>query len=95
MFSLGVILWELLSSSVPYSDANPYMLPVMISGGQRPEIPAQHEAWDSDTASWAGYGTYVALLQRCWAQDPAKRPSFEEIAVEVEGMLAAVGEHGK
>eukprot|EP00887_Chlorella_sp_A99_P004338 scaffold15.g4338.t1 len=86
---------ELLSSSVPYSDANPYMLPVMISGGQRPEIPAQHEAWDSDTASWAGYGTYVALLQRCWAQDPAKRPSFEEIAVEVEGMLAAVGEHGK
>ena len=25
-----------------------------------------------------GYDAYVALMQRCWAEDPAERPTFEQ-----------------
>ena len=28
--------------------------------------------------SFSGYDAYVALMQRCWAEDPADRPTFEQ-----------------
>jgi len=31
----------------------------------------------------AGLPRYLALMQRCWAADPAARPGFQEIAAEL------------
>jgi hypothetical protein len=31
----------------------------------------------------AGLDAYIALLQRCWAQQPEQRPSFREVAREL------------
>ena len=34
------------------------------------------------------YEAYLALMQRCWAQDPADRPAFAEIIGELRGLLS-------
>jgi hypothetical protein len=37
-----------------------------------------------DTGTFAGLDSYTALLQRCWAQSPAHRPSFYQVVHELE-----------
>ena len=35
------------------------------------------------------YDEYVALMQACWARDPAQRPGFEEVSARLRAMLNA------
>ena len=35
------------------------------------------------------YDAYVALMRRCWAQDPAQRPDFAAVIAELRVILAA------
>ena len=35
------------------------------------------------------YDAYVALMRRCWAQDPAQRPDFSEVIIELRAIMAA------
>jgi hypothetical protein len=41
--------------------------------------------------SWAAELT--SLLERMWAQQPAERPTFAQIASEIDGLLAAGAKH--
>lgn len=49
----------------------------------RLKIPAKEELPGPDTQRFAGLDDYVGLLQRCWAQDPAERPTFEDCIHEL------------
>lgn len=42
--------------------------------------------WTPSGSSW---GNLSRLLQRCWHRDPARRPDFDTIVVEIERMLEA------
>lgn len=51
--------------------------------GDRPRIPALEELPGPPPPDVATYRAYVALMQRCWDQNPAKRPSIQAVADEL------------
>ncbi|XP_039124796.1 serine/threonine-protein kinase STY46-like isoform X6 [Dioscorea cayenensis subsp. rotundata] len=79
VFSFAVVLWELLTSKIPYDTLTPLQAALGVrQQGLRPELPENTHPILSD------------LIQRCWEADPAKRPSFAEIIVELEELLKQV-----
>ena len=67
VYSFGVMLYEIVTGNLALRELNQIQIPVFISQGKRPEIPKSVLPFAK------------ALIERCWAQDPAQRPSFTEI----------------
>lgn len=84
---MGVVLWELMTWSLPWGDRNPFQLVHMISAGERLTVPAR-EAVAGATPDPELYEAYVALIRRCWAQRPEERPGFAEIIQDLRAMMA-------
>eukprot|EP00040_Diaphanoeca_grandis_P009078 m.47531 g.47531 ORF g.47531 m.47531 type:complete len:551 (+) comp20514_c0_seq1:52-1704(+) len=77
MYSYGVIMWELITREVPWNEIQEpqYMtfyttLLAAMQTNQRPCIPP---------AAIESHPHFVSLMQKCWATDPASRPSFEHV----------------
>lgn len=67
VYSFGMCLYEIISGEVPFSDIPSVAIPVAVSKGSRPQLSKDlPKAW-------------VKLVQLCWHERPAKRPSFERI----------------
>jgi serine/threonine protein kinase len=66
-YSFGIVIWELFHRDIPYKGRDPMSVAMEVIRGGRPAIdgsmPPQMEA----------------LMKACWAQNPAERPSFQEI----------------
>lgn len=71
-----VLTWEL-----PWGATNPWVLVGHVMAGGRLEVPP---ATGADTRAFSGLGGYVALMQRCWAQAPEARPSFDDVVVQLK-----------
>ena len=54
----------------------------MLDGSLRPKIPVHPQP----SSGWQ------ALMEACWATDPAARPSFEEVVDILESMYMQVSE---
>lgn len=67
VYSFGIILWEILTSSVPYEGIGIDKLRQLIIDGYRPVIP-ENLAIELQT-----------LIKVCWNNDPKHRPSFKYI----------------
>ena len=68
VFSFGVVVWELLTGLVPYSDMTPLQAAVgVVQKGLRPPIPPTSPPPLAD------------IMRLCWQRDPAVRPSFESL----------------
>ena len=81
VFSFAVVLWELLTCRVPYSEMTPLQAAVgVVQKGLRPGIP-------SNTPPALGQ-----LMEACWAQDATHRPSFKDLAPRLQLMLEAARE---
>jgi hypothetical protein len=81
VFSFGVLAWEIATGRVPYSDRGHTAASLfrdVVRRGNRP-----HGArWD---VAPEGVDPFVAaVIVRCWAQDAADRPSFEDLRQEFE-----------
>nr|XP_010920603.1 uncharacterized protein LOC105044392 isoform X1 [Elaeis guineensis] len=78
VYSFGVVMWELLTGEEPYENMHyEDIIAGIIKDKLRPEIPTWCDpAWRS-------------LMERCWATDPASRPSFSEIAKELRAIAAS------
>jgi len=76
VYSVGVIYWELLTRQ-KYFGHIPFMSLIedKIIGGERPVIP------DDCPAS------YRDLIEACWAQDPGRRPSSNEVIERIEALI--------
>ncbi|XP_057560724.1 macrophage-stimulating protein receptor isoform X3 [Hippopotamus amphibius kiboko] len=83
VWSFGVLLWELLTRGAPpYPHIDPFDLTHFLAQGRR--LPQPEYCPDS---------LYV-VMQRCWAADPAARPTFGELAGDVEHLVAVLrGDH--
>nr|XP_031326211.1 macrophage-stimulating protein receptor isoform X1 [Camelus dromedarius] len=83
VWSFGVLLWELLTRGAPpYSHIDPFDLAHFLAQGRR--LPQPEYCPDS----------LYAVMQHCWAADPAARPTFGVLAGEVERMVATLrGDH--
>lgn len=89
IYSYGLVLWCLLSGSrYPYEVETGAELPDLASiftrvrAGHRPDLAALRP----DTPC-----VITALIQRCWAQDPAARPTALDITREFDRWFAAPG----
>uniref|UniRef100_I3LG23 Macrophage-stimulating protein receptor n=1 Tax=Sus scrofa TaxID=9823 RepID=I3LG23_PIG len=83
VWSFGVLLWELLTRGAPpYPHIDPFDLTHFLAQGRR--LPQPEYCPDS----------LYEVMQRCWAVDPAARPTFGALAGEVECLVAALrGDH--
>nr|XP_043630470.1 LIM domain kinase 2 [Erigeron canadensis] len=76
VFSFGIILWELVTQSIPWHNMNPLQV-VGIVGfmDRRLDLP---EDIDPSLSS---------IIQDCWQSNPALRPSFENIMMRIPGIM--------
>ncbi len=71
IYSLGIVMWELLTCALPFEGLTPYQVIGQIYSNQRPPIPNPIPS---------GFpAAYVELITRCWDQDPAQRPTAAEM----------------
>jgi serine/threonine protein kinase len=87
VYSFGIIMWELATRKDPWCelDAQDYitqfrLLDAALRDGRRPTLPDGFEA---------EHAVYAATLQKCWAADPAARPSFEAVVFSLTLVPAA------
>lgn len=79
VFSFGVILWELMTQSIPWSDLNSLQVVGVVGFmDRRLDIP---EAIDPRISS---------VIKDCWQSNPEDRPSFKDIIKIMTNLILAV-----
>lgn len=69
VYSFGVIMYEIYTGRFPFPKKTPIQLMFHVTEGNRPIF------YEEDRVP----KVLEDLITRCWAEDPKKRPSFEEI----------------
>ncbi|KAK1352884.1 dual specificity protein kinase shkD [Heracleum sosnowskyi] len=78
VFSFGVILWELMTQSVPWSDLNSLQVVGVVGFmDRRLDIP---ETTDPRISS---------VIEDCWKSNPGDRPSFKDIIKIMTNLILA------
>lgn len=54
---------------------------LVTDGAQRPDIPAVENL--PGPGNFDGYPEYITLMEQCWHQDPAARPTFTQVCCNV------------
>ena len=72
VYAFGIVVWEILSRQTPWQGCDHMQIGFAVANeGARPPLEAvQGKLYPA---------SLIALMQECWAQDPAARPSFAEI----------------
>jgi serine/threonine protein kinase len=86
VYSFGIVLWELATRKTPWKDTEGGDIETILfeeinralQTGRRPAIP---------DVVCAEHGAFVAVMQRCWAGDPANRPTFAEAARDLAAIV--------
>ncbi|KAG5593126.1 hypothetical protein H5410_043640 [Solanum commersonii] len=80
VFSFGVILWELMTESIPWKDLNPLQVVGVVGFMDgRLDIPQKLDPHVS------------AIILDCWQSKPELRPSFEDISRRMADIILSFG----
>jgi len=79
VFAFGMVLWELATRERPWDELGGHhdffdlirLVTKALQKGRRPTLPSTVATEAPD---------FVSLMRKCWAGDPADRPSFPEVA---------------
>lgn len=71
IFSLGVILWQLITLEDPWADMLDVYVIKNVPEGDRLEWPHASEQ------VFSTYADLRKLVERCWENDPADRPTID------------------
>jgi serine/threonine protein kinase len=99
-FSFAMILWEMLTSAVPFHDylSGPgvtYSVAKLrsleiASKNLRPPIPADKDACRDFGISSALYAEYTAVIRECWRRETTERPDFDTLERRLVGLHRAM-----
>ena len=67
------------TTAPPLAARPPLQLVHMVSSGERLQVPPREGNLGPDQLSEGDHAAYVALMQRCWAQEPSERPGFDQV----------------
>ena len=71
-YALGMVIYEVLSGRIPFSQFSRYVVIRKVMDGERPERPEGVEgAWFTDDLWW--------MLNWCWATRPESRPTVTAV----------------
>eukprot|EP00761_Pharyngomonas_kirbyi_P005713 gb/GECH01005718.1/.p1 GENE.gb/GECH01005718.1/~~gb/GECH01005718.1/.p1 ORF type:complete len:1252 (+),score=281.43 gb/GECH01005718.1/:1-3756(+) len=78
VYSFGIVMWEILTRKKLYADLPWTKVTMQVCEGKRPALPAPYndEEYLHDHPHVANY---IRLMQRCWAQHPEDRPTFDDV----------------
>ncbi|KAK9829327.1 hypothetical protein WJX72_005201 [[Myrmecia] bisecta] len=80
VWSLGMVLWEMLTLEVPFQHLTPQQIIAgLMVGNLQPEVP------DWCEPEWRG------LMEACWEVNPTGRPAFRDLAGHLEKIIEAAG----
>ncbi|CAI8591133.1 unnamed protein product [Vicia faba] len=83
VYSFGLILWELLTGTIPYEDMNPIQAAfAVVNKKLRPIIPPNCPP------------AMQALIEQCWSLQPDKRPDFWQIVKVLEQFQSSLARDG-
>lgn len=89
IYAFGMVMFELLTWREPFRNTGHWEIINKIGKGERPVIPPRLPGGPDNEIFVQGgvMEEYVQLMNKCWAQDPAQRPEFEDIHPQLEKML--------
>lgn len=84
VYAYSLVCFELVTQRRPFEEYNsPMQMAKAVVAGERPTLSSQ-EMDDPETE------VLRSLMMACWNDEPAERPSFEEIVKELEGLSNTV-----
>jgi serine/threonine protein kinase len=83
VYSFGLILWEMLTGTIPYQDMTPIQAAfAVVNKNSRPVIPSNCPP------------AMRALIEQCWSLHPDKRPEFWQIVKVLEQFESSLARDG-
>jgi hypothetical protein len=79
VYSFGIIMYELISQTLPFKDVPSFKIPTMVVKGTRPTVPPEIIAVTPKD--------YLDLMKLCWHGNPAKRPSFSAVLTKLQSLV--------
>jgi len=80
VYSFGVLAYEIFTGTPPFKEQTHAKAAFRTLMGDRPEFPQNAEDVGLTIHMWE-------LLQRCWHQDPIRRPTVEEIIRKLQKFI--------
>lgn len=83
IFSLGIILYQLLTEEPPYGPNTPADIHIQVAHNPllRPTVKEQYAK---------EHTSYVQLMQQCWSHDPTKRPTADQVCAALQEMMISM-----
>uniref|UniRef100_A0A7M4FDI1 Receptor-interacting serine/threonine-protein kinase 4 n=1 Tax=Crocodylus porosus TaxID=8502 RepID=A0A7M4FDI1_CROPO len=81
VYSFSIVVWGVLTQKKPFAEENNILhIMVKVVQGHRPELPTVSKSRPRSC------NNLIRLMQKCWQDDPSKRPTFQEITSETEDL---------
>ena len=84
IWSFGVLLFEMLTGTLPFEAPSPWELCVRVNEGVAPRLQSRLPAAASELPGLRGLDDLDALVARCLQRDPAARPDAADLVVALQ-----------